>query len=156
MPIPGGKEETMKTMTVKKKKLFMLITGFLAYAAVCIIKALHIIDSQFLYLCLTLTQYGGMLAFIFGVNYFGTTYQYEKYPKESAQTLIDQNDERTCTIHNLAKAKAFDIITYVLILIPFLLLEIKADLAGVVVSGIALVILGISYFHYLRKYSKEM
>ena len=78
-------------MTVKQKKLLMLIAGFLAHAAACIIKGLHITDSRFLYLCLTLIQYGGMIAFIFGVNYFGTTYQYEKYPEESAQTVIDQN-----------------------------------------------------------------
>ena len=143
-------------MTVKQKKLLMLIAGFLAHAAACIIKGLHITDSRFLYLCLTLIQYGGMIAFIFGVNYFGTTYQYEKYPEESAQTVIDQNDERTRTIHNLAKAKAFNIITYVLILLPALLFEMKADLIGIAASGTALIILGISCLYFYLEYSKEM
>ncbi len=117
---------------------------------------MHIVDSKFLYLCLTLLQYGGMLAFIFGVNYFGTTYQYEKYPRESLQTVIDLNDERTRSIHNLAKAKAFDIIIYVLIILPFLLLEIKAGVSAIVLTGAAPVILGISYAYFLSKYSKEM
>lgn len=146
----------MRTMTVKQKKLLMLIVGFLANAAATIIKGLHFIDNQFLHLCLIIIQFGGILAFIFGVNYFGTTYQYEKYPEESAQTLIDQNDERTRAIQNLAKAKTFDIIAYVLIILPFLLFEMKTNWVGIIASGIALVILGVTYFYYLRKYSKEM
>ncbi|MDE7036377.1 MAG: hypothetical protein K2O98_00125, partial [Lachnospiraceae bacterium] len=81
-------------MTTKQKKLAMLIIGLLVSTAGNITKAMHIVDSKFLYLCLTLLQYGGALAFIFGVNYFGTTYQYEKYPRESLQTVIDLNDER--------------------------------------------------------------
>lgn len=143
-------------MTVKQKKLFMLIVGLLAQTAAVMIKGLHIVDNQFLYLCLILIQYGGILAFIFGVNYFGTTYQYEKYPKESVQTVIEQNDERNRAIHSLAKAKAFDIITYVLILLPALLFEMKADLIGIIASGITLIVLGLSYLYFYLKYSKEM
>lgn len=152
---PQEKGGVMK-MTVKQKKLFMIIVGFLVYAAAGIIKGLRIIDSRFLFLCLILIQYGGMIAFIFGINYFGTTYQYEKYPEESAQTVIDQNDERTRAIHTLAKAKAFNIITYVLILLPALLFEMKADLTGIAASGTALIVLGISYLYFYLKYSKEM
>jgi hypothetical protein len=144
------------SMTTKQKKLAMLIIGLLVSTAGNITKAMHIVDSKFLYLCLTLLQYGGALAFIFGVNYFGTTYQYEKYPRESLQTVIDLNDERTRSIHNLAKAKAFDIIIYVLIILPFLLLEIKAGVSAIVLTGAAPVILGISYAYFLSKYSKEM
>ncbi|MCI9024744.1 MAG: hypothetical protein HFG92_09940 [Dorea sp.] len=143
-------------MTTKQKKLTMLIAGFLIGAAASITKGMHIIDSPFLNLCLVLLNYGGMLASLFGLNYFATTYQYEKYPKESLQTVIDLNDERTRQIHTLAKAKAFDIITYVLIFLPFLLLEIKAGVPAIVIAGTAPVILGISYAFFLSKYSKEM
>ena len=74
-------------MTTKQKKLTMLIAGFLIGAAASITKGMHIIDSPFLNLCLVLLNYGGMLASLFGLNYFATTYQYEKYPKESLQTV---------------------------------------------------------------------
>lgn len=143
-------------MTTKQKKLTMLIAGFLVHAAACMIKGMHITDNQLLILCLTLLQCGGMLAFVFGVNYFGTTCQYEKYPRESLQTIIDLNDERTRSIHNLAKAKTFDLITYVLICLPFLLLEMKAGISAIILTGAAPAILGISYAYFLSKYSKEM
>ena len=106
--------------------------------------------------CLTLIHYAGMLLALNGVHYFGTTYQYEKYPEESRQTVIDLNDERTRTIHDLAKARTFDIMVYVLICLPFLLIEAKSDLLGIIGSAAALLILGGSYAYYARKYSKEM
>lgn len=134
----------------------MLIAGFLVNAAAYITKGMHITDSRFLNLCLTLLQYGGMLAFIFGCNYFGTTYQYEKYPKESLQTVIDLNDERTRSIRNLAKAKTFDIITYVLICLPVLLLEMKTGWFAIAAAVTVLAVLGVSYAFFHWKYSKEM
>ena len=101
-------------------------------------------------------HYGGMLLSIFAINYFGTTYQYEKYPEESKQTLIDLNDERTRSIHNLAKARTFDIMTYVLMLLPAVLIDLKAGLSGIIGAGAALLIFGISYAFFLAKYKKEL
>lgn len=144
------------TMTTKQKKLTLLIIGFLVHASAQMIKVMQLIDSRFLFLCLTLLQYGGMFAFVSAGHYFVTTYQYEKYPKESLQTVIDLNDERTRNIHNLAKAKTFDILTYVLICFPFLLLEMKAGLFAIIAAAAVLAILGISYAYFLSKYSKEM
>lgn len=134
----------------------MLIGGFLAYSIAYITRGLDIVDSQFFYLCLTLIYYSGIFIFVSGINYFGTTYQYEKHPEESVQAVIDKNDERNLAIRNLAKARTFDIITYVLIFLPFLLLDLKADLIGIAASGIALIILGLSYLYFYLKYSKEM
>ena len=82
-------------MTTKQKKLTMLIAGFLIGAAASITKGMHIIDSPFLNLCLVLLNYGGMLASLFGLNYFATTYQYEKYPKERTRrmgTVVHEED----------------------------------------------------------------
>ena len=45
---------------------------------------------------------------------------------------------------------------YVLIVLPFLLIEIKAGLPGIIGSFAALLILGGSYAYFARKYSKEM
>lgn len=143
-------------MTTKKKKQALILVGFLMHAIAAMLKYLHIFGSQAAVICLALAQYTGMFLFIDGIHYFGTTYQYEKYPEESRQTVIDQNDERTRAIHNLAKARAFDIIVYVLIFLPFLLIEAKAGLLGIIASAAALLILGGSYAYYYRKYSREM
>ena len=143
-------------MTVKKKKQTYILVGLPMYAIAGILKNLRIFDSQAATICLFLIQYTGGFLSLNGSHYFGTTYQYEKYPKESLKTVIDQNDERTRTIHDLAKARTFDIMVYVLIVLPFLLIEIKAGLPGIIGSFAALLILGGSYAYFARKYSKEM
>ena len=134
----------------------MLITGVLLYGIGFCLKCMHIFNSRWIILCLSLMHYGGMLLSLFAVNYFGTTYQYEKYPEESKQTLIDLNDERTKSIHNLAKARTFNIMTYVLMLLPAVLIDLKAGLVGIIGAGAALLIFGISYAFFLAKYKKEL
>ncbi len=143
-------------MKTTHKKIYMLITGVLLYGIGFCLKCMHIFNSRWIILCLSLMHYGGMLLSLFAVNYFGTTYQYEKYPEESKQTLIDLNDERTRSIHNLAKARTFNIMTYVLMLLPAVLIDLKAGLVGIIGAGAALLIFGISYAFFLAKYKKEL
>lgn len=143
-------------MTTKKKKQTYILVGLPMSAIASMLKNLHVFDGQAATICLTLIHYAGALLSLDGVHYFGTTYQYEKYPKESLQTVIDLNDERTRTIHDLAKARTFDIMVYVLICLPFLLIEARADFLGIIGSAAALLILGGSYAYFLRKYSKEI
>ena len=143
-------------MKTTHKKIYMLITGVLLYGIGLCLKCMHIFNSRWIILCLSLMHYGGMLLSLFAVNYFGTTYQYEKYPEESKQTLIDLNDERTRSIHNLAKARTFNIMTYVLMLLPAVLIDLKAGLTGIIGAGAALLIFGISYAFFLAKYKKEL
>lgn len=139
-----------------KKKIYMLVTGLLLHGAALILKNMHLFDSRIVIIFLSLIQYTGMFLYISAIHYFGTTYQYEKYPKESRQTLIDLNDERTRTIHDLAKARTFDVMTYVLICLPFLLIDTKADMISMICSAAVLLIFGISYAYFLTKYKKEM
>jgi len=143
-------------MKTTQKKVYMLITGVLLYGIGFCLKCMHIFNSRWIILCLSLMHYGGMLLSLFAVNYFGTTYQYEKYPEESKQTLIDLNDERTKSIHNLAKARTFNIMTYVLMLLPAVLIDLKAGLVGIIGAGAALLIFGISYAFFLVKYKREL
>lgn len=143
-------------MKTTQKKVYMLITGVLLYGIGFCLKCMHIFNSRWIILCLSLMHYGGMLLSLFAVNYFGTTYQYEKYPEESKQTLIDLNDERTKSIHNLAKARTFNIMTYVLMLLPAVLIDLKAGLVGIIGAGAALLIFGISYAFFLAKYKREL
>ncbi len=143
-------------MKTTQKKVYMLITGVLLYGIGFCLKCMHIFNSRWIILCLSLMHYGGMLLSLFAVNYFGTTYQYKKYPEESKQTLIDLNDERTKSIHNLAKARTFNIMTYVLMLLPAVLIDLKAGLVGIIGAGAALLIFGISYAFFLAKYKKEL
>ena len=143
-------------MKTTQKKIYMLIIGILLYGIGFCLKCMHIFNSRWIILCLSLMHYGGMLLSLFAVNYFGTTYQYEKYPEESKQTLIDLNDERTKSIHNLAKARTFNIMTYVLMLLPAVLIDLKAGLIGIIGAGAALLIFGISYAFFLAKYKKEL
>ena len=143
-------------MKTTQKKVYMLITGVLLYGIGFCLKCMHIFNSRWIILCLSLMHYGGMLLSLFAVKNFGTTYQYEKYPEESKQTLIDLNDERTKSIHNLAKARTFNIMTYVLMLLPAVLIDLKAGLVGIIGAGAALLIFGISYAFFLAKYKKEL
>ncbi len=143
-------------MPAKKKNIILLIIGFLMHTAALVLKCMDISDNRTITICLSFLQYAGMFSYLSAIHYFGTTYQYEKYPEESQEALIEKNDERTATIHNLAKARAFDVMVYVLIILPFLLFDIKADLSGIIGAGAALVIMGVSYAYFLIKYSKDM
>ena len=139
-----------------KKYIYILIAGFLFYGAALILKNMHLFDRPAIIIFLCLIEYIGIFMYISAIHYFGTTYQYEKYPKESRQTLIDLHDERTRTIHDLAKARTFDTMTYVLIILPFLLIETKAGIISIICSAAVLLIFGISYAYFLMKYKKEM
>ena len=62
-------------MKTTQKKIYMLIAGILLYGIGFCLKCMHIFNSRWIVLCLSLMHYGGMLLSIFAIHYFGTTYQ---------------------------------------------------------------------------------
>lgn len=81
---------------------------------------------------------------------------YEKHPAIKKQSNIDSKDERTMAITNKAKAKAFDILTAMLMIIPFLFILINLSL-WMILATIGLYLFGFFVqIFYTMKYSKEM
>ena len=142
-------------MERRKKNLILLLAGLAAYFIFGTIKAAFETEG-ILRAVLFILQYGGFLAFIFGGHYFTTTYQYEKYPEESKKAVVDSNDGRFLDIKIRTKAKVFDIISYVLILLPALFFELKAGMIAVACSLAVLIIMGLLYAFFYRRYSRDM
>lgn len=81
---------------------------------------------------------------------------YKKYPELKKQQEIEQRDERILTIRYKAKAKAFDVLIQILIVVPFLMI-----LAGLplwtILSVIGIYLFAFLFQAYLTiRYSKEM
>lgn len=81
---------------------------------------------------------------------------YEKHPELKKQQKIEKYDERMVAIRNKAKAKVFDIMVYVLMVLPFLM--ILAELAlWMVLTVIGIYLSAYFLLVYLTiQYSKKM
>jgi hypothetical protein len=81
---------------------------------------------------------------------------YQKHPVLKRQNEINSKDERTTSITNKAKAKAFDWIIKILIIFPFLLIFLKSPLWMIfLVIGIYLLGFSMQVFYTIR-YNNEM
>ncbi|WP_019850001.1 hypothetical protein [Desulfitobacterium sp. PCE1] len=81
---------------------------------------------------------------------------YKKHPAIKKQSDIESKDERTVAITNKAKAKAFDIMIKILIVIPFLMVLIDLPL-WMILATVALYVFGFCVQIYLTiRYSNEM
>lgn len=84
------------------------------------------------------------------------TLYYRKHPDIKKLNDIESKDERTIIITNKAKAKSFDIIIKILMIIPFLMILIDLPL-WMIFATIALYLFGFFAQIYLTiRYSKEM
>lgn len=77
-------------------------------------------------------------------------------PDIQKQMEIDKKDERNIAITNSAKAKAYDIMTFVIgaLMLAFALMEI--DLAAIIILVFAYLFIEFSGIYYRYKYEKEM
>jgi hypothetical protein len=81
---------------------------------------------------------------------------YERHPALKKQSEIDSKDERTVAITYKAKAKAFDITTAILMIIPFLLILIDVSL-WMILATIAIYLFGFFVQIYCTiQYGKQM
>ena len=79
-----------------------------------------------------------------------------KYPDIQKQKAIEENDDRNVTIGNRVKAKAFDVMTFVIgaLMLNFALMNI--DLAALLLLVSAYLFIQGCGIHYRCKYEKEM
>lgn len=142
-------------MKKKTKMMLFIIIGFCLYFSLSILNTMLEVNT-FLRICLTTLRYGGMLGALFGLNYFGTKYTWERNPDVSKDELVNLSDERLVSIRTNAKAKAFDIMVYTLILLGVVYADLRVGFlvlslliaAGIIMTG--------CYFYYKNKYTKEM
>ncbi|AKG37118.1 hypothetical protein [Paenibacillus durus] len=81
---------------------------------------------------------------------------YAKRPAIKRQQEIEAGDERSVSINNLSKAKAFDITVKIMMLIPFLLILADSPL-WITLAVVAFYLFSYSIrYYYLVKYSKVM
>lgn len=142
-------------MKKKTKMMLFIIIGYCLYFSLSILNTMLEVNT-FLRICLTILRYGGMLGALFGLNYFGTKYTWERNPEVSKDELVNLLDERLVSIRTNAKAKAFDIMVYTLILLGVVYADLRVGFlvlslliaAGIIMTG--------CYFYYKNKYTKEM
>lgn len=142
-------------MKKKTKMMLFIIIGFCLYFSLSILNTMLEVNT-FLRICFTILRYGGMLGALFGLNYFGTKYTWERNPEVSKDELVNLSDERLVSIRTNAKAKAFDIMVYTLILLGVVYADLRVGFlvlslliaAGIIMTG--------CYFYYKNKYTKEM
>ena len=142
-------------MKKKTKMLLIAIIGFCMYAGFTILNAVTEVNTL-LTICLSILRYSGLLAAILGINYFGTRYIWERNPEISQDELVNLSDERLISIRNKAKAKTFDIMIYVLILLAVLYADLKAGLLVISLVAVSGIIMAGCYYYYKNKYTKEM
>lgn len=81
---------------------------------------------------------------------------YKKHPDLKKQNDIEAKDERTITINSKAKAKAYDVIIRILMLIPFVMIFFDVSLWWILAT-VALYLLGFALqMIFIARYSKEM
>lgn len=142
-------------MKKKTKMMLFIIIGYCLYFSLSILNTMLEVNT-FQRICLTTLRYGGMLGALFGLNYFGTKYTWERNPEVSKDELVNLSDERLVSIRTNAKAKAFDIMVYTLILLGVVYADLRVGFlvlslliaAGIIMTG--------CYFYYKNKYTKEM
>lgn len=142
-------------MEKKTKMLLFVIIGFSMYAGLNILNAVIEVNT-FLRICFSILRHGGLLGAIFGLNYLGTKYIWERNPEISKDELVNLSDERLISIRMNAKAKTFDIMTYMLLLLGALYLDLRVGFLGISLLTAAGIIMAGCYFYYKNKYAKEM
>lgn len=142
-------------MQKKTKMMLFIIIGFCLYFSLSILNTMLEVNT-FLRICFTILRYGGMLGALFGLNYFGTKYTWERNPEVSKDELVNLSDERLVSIRTNAKAKVFDIMVYVLILLGVVYADLRVEFLVVALLAAAGIIMTGCYFYYKNKYTKEM
>lgn len=142
-------------MKKKTKMMLFIIIGFCLYFSLSILNTMLEVNT-FLRICFTILRYGGMLGALFGLNYFGTKYTWERNPEVSKDELVNLSDERLVSIRTNAKAKAFDIMVYVLLLLGVVYADLRVGFLVVALLAAAGIIMTGCYFYYKNKYTKEM
>lgn len=142
-------------MKKKTKMMLFIIIGFCLYFSLSILNTMLEVNT-FLRICFTILRYGGMLGALFGLNYFGTKYTWERNPEVSKDELVNLSDERLVSIRTNAKAKVFDIMVYVLILLGVVYADLRVEFLVVALLAAAGIIMTGCYFYYKNKYTKEM
>ncbi len=132
--------------------VFFLIVGLLICAAGPLLLWFAPAEEGLLeglpYICI------GVGVGVFGGN-LGALLAYRK-PEAMKQTEIERKDERNQALANKAKAKAFNVMLYVVaaVNIAFALMQVEAYVV-LTLTGIYLFLIGVMIY-YLNKYHKEM
>ncbi len=142
---------------MKTKKYFVVAAiGLLLLAAgLCLVKT--VADPQGIMLALPYVCIGigcGLLGQ--GMANVISQKAIEKNPEIQKQKEIEVNDERNIAIGNRAKAKAFDVMTFVIgaLMLTFALMNI--DLAAILLLVFAYLFIQGCGIYYRCKYEKEM
>ena len=142
---------------MKTKKYFVVAAiGLLLLAAgLCLVKM--VADPQGIMLALPYVCIGigcGLLGQ--GMANVISQKAIEKNPEIQKQKEIEVNDERNIAIGNRAKAKAFDVMTFVIgaLMLTFALMNI--DLAAILLLVFAYLFIQGCGIYYRCKYEKEM
>ena len=144
-------------MKEKRNKIILLAAGIILYFVFGMLDSMRAFSAPIQTL-FSILHYAGMICMIFGINYFGTTYIYKKQAQlgQPVRELIEKNDERNIAIISQAKARAFDVMLYVMLGIIFILIEQRTPLIPILLSAAALIAMLLPYAYYKPKFSKEM
>lgn len=140
-------------MSDKKAGYVYVIIGVAVLTTgLVMIKMLGNIISSLAYIGISL----GCFVFGHGIGKICTTKAEKADPKLAKKNAINKKDERILAIHNAAKAKAYDFMLCVFMVLSLAFALMKADMSVLLmIIGGYIVVKGIEIY-YVRKFENEM
>lgn len=140
-------------MSDKKAGYVYVIIGVaVLMTGLVMIKMLGNIMSSLTYTGISL----GCFVFGHGIGKICTTKAEKADPKLAKKNAINKKDERVLAIHNAAKAKAYDFMLCVFMVLSLAFALMKADMSVLLmIIGGYIVVKGIEIY-YVRKFENEM
>lgn len=140
-------------MSDKKAGYVYVIIGVtVLMTGLVMIKMLGDIMSSLAYIGISL----GCFVFGHGIGKICTTKAEKADPKLAKKNAINKKDERVLAIHNAAKAKAYDFMLCVFMVLSLAFALMKADMSVLLmIIGGYIVVKGIEIY-YVRKFENEM
>ena len=137
-------------MKEKRNKIILLAAGIILYFVFGMLDSMRAFSAPIQTL-FSILHYAGMICMIFGI-----IYKKQAQLGQPVRELIEKNDERNIAIISQAKARAFDVMLYVMLGIIFILIEQRTPLIPILLSAAALIAMLLTYAYYKHKFSKEM
>lgn len=140
-------------MSDKKAGYVYVIIGVAVLTTgLVMIKMLGDIMSSLAYIGISL----GCFVFGHGIGKICTTKAEKADPKLAKKNAINKKDERVLAIHNAAKAKAYDFMLCVFMVLSLAFALMKADMSVLlIIIGGYMAVKGIEIY-YVRKFENEM
>lgn len=142
-------------MSKKAKSILQIIIGL-----ICIFignfATSYFFDTKSIRVTMYILSVAGIILLSRGINHFYINRMKEKSPDIYRNIVIEETDERTVQIKQMAKSKTYDITIFLMLLVMFSLCIIGESLLTALLFGVVLALSGALYLYFRFKYEDHM